>query len=163
MNSAASARSAIWRIAGSLIVALALTVVPLPDFLRAARPDWVALVVIYWSVFAPQRLPFWAIALVGLALDALYGTLLGLHALALVVMAFPALRLHLQLRVFSWAQLAAAAVLLVIVYEFVLFWSNGIAGLSTRGVDYWLPVVTSAVAWPFVLYILDAVIARDRP
>ncbi|MEM1262989.1 MAG: rod shape-determining protein MreD [Pseudomonadota bacterium] len=161
MSSADTTRGAVWRITGSLIIALALTVVPLPDFLRTARPDWVALVVVYWAVFAPQRLPFWVIALVGLALDALYGTLLGLHALALVVMAFPALRLHLRLRVFSWVQLAAAVVLLIALYEFVLFWSNGVAGLSSRGADYWLPVVTSAVAWPFILYILDGVLARD--
>ena len=105
----ASAETAVrpWLIGLTLIVAIALTVIPLPQLFRVGRPDWVALIVLYWAIFAPQRLPLWLIALCGLALDTLYGTLLGLHALALIVVSYPALRLHLRLRVFSWIQLAA--------------------------------------------------------
>ena len=150
-----------WFVGVTLVVALALTVVPLPQSLAIARPDWVALTVIYWAIFAPHRLPLWVVMLFGLALDTLYGTLLGLHALALVVVAYPAMRLCLRLRVFSWAQLAASVTALIVLYEFVLLWSNGVAGLSTQGIDYWLPIVTSAVAWPFILYILDGILARD--
>ena len=152
-----------WLVGLTLIVALALTVVPLPQSLGAARPDWVALTLAYWAIFAPQRLPLWLVMLTGLALDALYGTLLGLHALALVVMTYPAIRLCQRLRVFSWVQLLAAIVALISLYEFALFWSNGVANLSTQGIDYWLPILTSAIAWPFILYILDGVIARDEP
>ncbi|MEL7537295.1 MAG: rod shape-determining protein MreD [Pseudomonadota bacterium] len=150
-----------WLIAASLVLALALTVMPLPQFLQVARPDWMALVIAYWAIFAPTRIPLWLITLAGLCLDTMYGTPLGLHALALLIMSYPALKWHLRLRVFSWAQLAATIAGLVLLYEFVLLWANGVTQLSMRGIDYWLPIVTSAIAWPLVLYILDAVVARD--
>ncbi len=159
---ATDAAPRLWQIGLTLIFALALTVVPLPQSLAIARPDWVALVVIYWAIFAPLRLSLWLIALAGLALDTLYGTLLGLHSLALITMAYVALKLHLRLRVFSWVQLAAAVAGMIVLYEFALFWSNGVAGMSTEWIDYWLPVLTSILGWPFVLYGLDMINTRFK-
>ena len=42
-------------IVATFLVALLLTVVPLPDWLRPARPDWVGLVLIYWCLALPER------------------------------------------------------------------------------------------------------------
>lgn len=39
----------------SLLFALGLAVVPLPASIVAFRPDWVALILIYWSLIAPRR------------------------------------------------------------------------------------------------------------
>ena len=45
-----------WIILGTLVLAALFTVLPLPDWLEAYRPEWVALVVIYWVVALPDRI-----------------------------------------------------------------------------------------------------------
>ena len=37
----------------SMIFGLMLTIMPLPDAAEAFRPDWLALLVIFWAVFTP--------------------------------------------------------------------------------------------------------------
>ena len=38
----------------SIIIALMLTMVPMPDAVSAFRPDWVALVMIFWAMSVPR-------------------------------------------------------------------------------------------------------------
>ena len=40
----------------SFVVALLLTIVPLPESLRIARPDWVTLTLIFWCLTLPDRI-----------------------------------------------------------------------------------------------------------
>ena len=39
----------------TFVIALLLTVIPLPDWARYLRPDWVGLVLIYWCMALPDR------------------------------------------------------------------------------------------------------------
>jgi len=91
----------------STLIALGLTILPLPDVLDAFRPDFVVLVVLYWAIVSPQSgglaLPFFA----GLALDVIQGVVLGQHALALVLMAAWTTNIRLRLRVFPLRALGA--------------------------------------------------------
>jgi len=38
----------------SLLVALVLMILPLPDWAQIYRPNWMALVLIYWSMALPK-------------------------------------------------------------------------------------------------------------
>ncbi len=38
----------------TLVIALMLSVVPLPDWLEVFRPDWLALALIYWAMTLPR-------------------------------------------------------------------------------------------------------------
>lgn len=84
----------------SLIIALALTMLPLPRALDVMRPDWLALIVIFWALSVPRSYGVGIAFLVGIVLDVSQGTLLGQHALGLTVIAFITVRFHLQMRVF---------------------------------------------------------------
>ncbi|NIR61524.1 MAG: rod shape-determining protein MreD, partial [Gammaproteobacteria bacterium] len=91
---------------GTVAVALMLAMVPLPEAVDSLRPDWVALVVLYWAIALPQRFGLLFAWIAGLLLDVSMGTLLGQHALGLVLVAAVALRLHQRLRLFPLAQQA---------------------------------------------------------
>ena len=67
-------------IAFTFIIALLLTVIPLPEGLRFLRPDWVGLVLIYWCMALPHRVGVASGWFMGLMVDLLTGTLLGQHA-----------------------------------------------------------------------------------
>ena len=68
----------------SLVVALVLMILPLPDWVQIYRPNWVVLVLIYWSMALPKRVGLWFAFFTGIILDASQGTLLGQHTLCLL-------------------------------------------------------------------------------
>lgn len=145
-----SARQRLWPIILYLIAAMILSVLPMPGWAAPFRPDWVALTLIFWSMHLPRRFGLGAAWLSGLALDALKGALLGQHALALTIVAFGTLKFRLRLRVFPVWQQSVTVLALIAVYEFILYWVDGMAGRSVDGMDRWMPVVASAVIWPLV-------------
>lgn len=143
---AARQSSAIGALLG-LFVMLALSVVPLPESVAPFRPDWVAVALLYWCFAAPRRFSLFTAFFLGLALDALTGALLGQHALALVLIVYLAERFYLQVRVFPLSQLIVIIMALLGLYEFVLFWIDGVAGRTVPLVERWGPVVSGTLVW----------------
>lgn len=131
----------------AVLAALALSVVPLPDGVAAFRPEWVAVLLLYRSLLAPRGFGLATAFLSGLALDALTGALLGQHALALLLIVYVGQRFHLRFRVFPASQLFVVAVALLGLYEFMLFWIDGVAGRTVPGIERWAPVLSSALLW----------------
>ncbi|MBT8098770.1 MAG: rod shape-determining protein MreD [Gammaproteobacteria bacterium] len=139
----------------SMIVALALTMMPLPYVLDVARPDWIALIIIFWSLSVPRSYGVGIAWIAGLVLDVSQGTLLGQHALALAVVAYLTVRFHLQMRVFPLLQLTAFVFALNALYQFLLFWVNGVAGITAPSSVYWAPVLVGAFIWPLLYSFLS--------
>ena len=135
----------------SLLVALVLAVVPLPESIAAFRPDWVAVVLLYWSLISPRRYGLLTAFFMGLALDTLSGALLGQHSLALLTIVYLSERFHLRIRVFPASQLALTVFGLLALYEFVLFWIDGVAGRTVPLVERWAPLMTGAFLWLLIL------------
>ena len=140
---------------GSIVAALTLSLVPLPDPVEPFRPDWAALALIYWTIRQPERYSVGKAWLVGLVLDIAQGTLLGQHALALVAVTFLTSRFHLLMRVFPLSQLTVTVCALLAVYQFLLFWINGVAGIDARAVSYWGPVIAGTIAWSLITGLLS--------
>lgn len=150
-----------WSVIGAtVVVAWVLAMVPMPTAAENFRPEWTLMVLAYWTMAMPQRVSIGWFWLTGLALDVLFGTLLGQHALALALCGWVVARLYLQVRVFPVWQQALVMVALVAMYEFVLFWTDGISG--ARSDLRWGPVVTTAVLWPWVFLLLRRTRRRFR-
>lgn len=144
----------------TIIMALMLMVVPLPDWAKHLRPDWVALVLIYWAMMLPRTWSVGSAWLTGLVLDVAQGTILGQHALALCFIVFVTVRVHLLMRVFPMSQMTATVFALLALYQFLLFWINGVAGIPSPAISYWAPVIGGTIMWPVVSLILNG--ARMR-
>ena len=145
-----------WFVAAlSLALTLALAVVPVPDAIAPLRPDWVAVVLLYWSLMAQRRFSLLTAFWMGIALDTLSGALLGQNALALLVIVYLAEKFHLRLRVFPVSQLALAVLFLLGLYEFILFWIDGVAGRTVPLVERWLPPLTGTLVWLAMLMLFD--------
>jgi rod shape-determining protein MreD len=149
-----------WTAAIGLALTLMLAVVPLPDAVAPLRPDWVAVVLLYWSLSAQRHFSLLTAFWMGLALDTLSGALLGQNALALLLIVYLAQRFHLRLRVFPLSQLGITVLLLLGLYEFVLFWIDGMAGRTVPLVERWLPPLTGTLVW-FAMSILFGRSERD--
>ncbi len=139
----------------SLAGALALAIVPLPDAAEAFRPPWLTMAVIYWSMMWPRLCGTLTAFIAGLALDVLYGSMLGQHALALSVVSYLTVRFHLQIRIFPLWQLTMTAFMLMVIDAFLVFWADGIAGYPIGGLTRWTQVLAGLVAWAPVMAFLD--------
>ena len=151
----AAVRRQWWMSTLSLVATLALATMPLPDTVAPFRPDWVAVVLLYWSLMAPRHFSLFTAFWVGIALDTLSGALLGQNALALLVVVYLAEKFHLRLRVFPLSQLAITVLLLLGLYEFVLFWIDGIAGRTVPLVERWVPPLTGTLVWVAMYMLFD--------
>lgn len=141
----------------SVIVALMLTMMPLPDWLQAFRPDWVALVVVFWAISVPRSYSVGAAWIVGIVVDVTQGTLLGQHALTLCAITYIAVKFHLLMRVFPLLQLTATIFALLALYQFLLFWINGVAGVNAPSISYWGPVLSGSLLWPWFYTLMSGV------
>ena len=146
----------------TLVVGLMLTIMPLPESLDPFRPDWLVLLMIFWAMQLPRTWSIGTAWVVGLIVDVTQGTFLGQHALAFCVVIFMTVRFHLLMRVFPLPQLSATVFGLLAVYQFLLFWANGVAGVHAASTVYWGPVITGALIWPVLFIFLSGVRYRDR-
>jgi rod shape-determining protein MreD len=149
-----------WVIVLTVLAAWVLALLPMPGWAAAFRPEWTLIVIVYWAMALPARVSIGWCWLAGLGLDVLMGTLLGQHALALALVGWVVARLHLQIRVYPEWQQALVIAALVGLYEFVLFWTDGISG--TRTELRWGPVLTTAILWPWAMLLLRATRRRFR-
>lgn len=155
-------RISFWQILFTTVIAMVLTVAPLPRALNLGRPDWVLLLVIYWSLNAPMLAGLTYAWLCGLILDVLIGTLIGQHALAFVLTAALTHRFQLRMRIFPVVQQAVAVLVLVCLYHFLVFWIDGIVGNAVTSWWRWLPALVGAVLWPLLVAVLDTANRRFK-
>lgn len=143
-----------WVIAIVFCVAMILSLMPVPEWARSFRPQWVALALIYWNIALPHRINIGTAWFIGIIQDVLTESLLGQHALALSVMTFVAIKLHLRIRIFPLWQQSFTVILLLLLERLIQLWIMGATEQPTPPVWYWLPVLTSALLWSWVFIIL---------
>ncbi|MGF1644603.1 MAG: rod shape-determining protein MreD [Thiotrichales bacterium] len=145
---------------GSLVVALALAVAPLPDWALSYRPLWIPLTVLYWLVTSPQKCNLGTAWVAGLLFDALRGGILGQHALAIVIVGYVTLKLHRQFPLFSVVQQTVLISLGLALYLGLAMWIESIGGNTPDLALYWRPLLTSVLLWPWLSAVLSALQRR---
>lgn len=149
----------------TVVAATLLTIIPLPGFVAMVWPFWMALVIIYWSLEYPHYMSLGLVFFIGLLLDFLTVSLLGLHALRLVILAYLVLRFRARLRFFPPWQLGLSVLALLINDRIILLWVNTLVGQPLPPLSYWLPAIAGALLWPPLFIALDRIrsVARRRP
>jgi rod shape-determining protein MreD len=113
------------------------------------RPDFVALVLLYWCMHKPWRLGIGLSWAVGILADASDASLFGQHALAYTLLAFGGVVLNNRLRMFDLRQqtiqVFAIITLTYLIYAIVNWQVNGYVVWG-----YFLGCLTSTALWiPF--------------
>jgi rod shape-determining protein MreD len=141
----------------SFLLALMLSALPLPEELQWWRPEWVLLVLLYWVVALPERVGLFTAWVLGIFLDVLEGSLLGLNALALTVAAYFMLLIYQRIRMFSLLQQALIVFCLVMLDQIIVHWAKGILGVSSQSLMFLVPALVSAMLWPVLFMLLRGV------
>ncbi|MCB1785522.1 MAG: rod shape-determining protein MreD [Chromatiaceae bacterium] len=138
----------------TLCVAMLLTILPMPEWARPFRPQWVTLVLLYWAIALPHRVGVGSGFIAGIVLDVLTGTLLGQHALGLSVVTFIAIQLHQRIRVFPLWQQSLGILVLLVIDHLLALWITGATRSIAPGLGYWTVPLIGTLLWPWVFVTL---------
>lgn len=142
-----------WFIVFSLLAALVLNFLPTSAWPWV--PDWVALVLVFWSIREPRRVGMGAGFLLGVAMDVADVSLLGQHALAYVLASYGAAYLSRRILWFPLLQQALHVLPLLLLVQLVQFGVRVMPGASLPGLDYFIgPLVGVCLWWPLTFILL---------
>lgn len=131
-------------------MAMCLRIVPWPGFLININPDWVLLVLIYWSIAIPERIGIFHAWTIGLLTDVLTGRVFGQYALAYTLIIYFCLMLHKRLRQFPLPQQGLFIFFCLLFSQMLLFWLKNIQQPAELHTSFWLPVFVGTLCWPLV-------------
>lgn len=138
----------------TLCLSLISMLLPMPEWATWMRPAWVLMVLIYWAMSLPFILSVGTAWLIGLVVDLLNGTLLGEHALAYTIIIYFVGRMHIRLRMFPMIQQSLFVFALILLYQFIIYCTQGFIGELPRSHLYWLSSVSSMLLWPWLVILM---------
>jgi len=134
----------------TILFAMVLQQLPLPAVIAVARPEFVLLTLAYWSMALPNRVGITIAWFVGLLVDVLMGTPLGVNALAYALVVYVIVRFYLQLRQYPYWQQAILIFALVLLTQLIEMLMNA----KFDGRFLVLSAVVSAIFWPLIYFAL---------
>ena len=146
----------------TLLVALMINLLPLTGWLLTLRPDFVALVLLYWGIHQPRKIGFLPAWLLGLAMDVGDGSLFGQHALAYTVMMFAAIALHRRVSMFDMRHQILHILPILLIMQLIVLGVRVAAGGEFPGWWYFLASIIGALLWPATDLLLKIPL-RPRP
>jgi len=138
----------------TLTAALIVNLLPWSGWLLAIKPDFVALVVLYWCIQQPRKVGFAAAWLLGLMMDVADGSLFGQHALAYSVLAFAGIVLHRRVLMFTMKDQILHVIPILLLNDLIMLAIRKFAGAEFPGFGYFVGSFTAGALWPAVCLLL---------
>jgi rod shape-determining protein MreD len=145
----------IGKIYSTFLMALILTVIPLPIWANWYRPEWVLLALIFWSMCVPEVVGLITAWVLGLMVDALQATVLGQNAFIFSMIVFLVIPFQQRLRLFPIWQQAIVVLFLLLFAQVLLICIHGILGHLNFTWHYFSPVILSTLLWPWMALYLN--------
>lgn len=146
----------------SLLAAYLLSVLPWSGTWLLSRPDFVLLVLIFWTVHEPRSIGQGMAFALGLLMDVSDSMLLGQHALAYVVAVFGAQVLRVRILSFPLAEQTLHVLGITIAASIVMLMLNLLLGANFPGFAYFISPVVTAALWAPANWVLFSSTARRR-
>ena len=141
-----------WFIALSVIIALLLNFLPTSNW--PGVPDWLALVLCFWSVREFRRVGMGWAFIFGLLMDVADGAVLGQHSLAYVLLAFAASSLSRRILWFPLVQQALQIMPLLVLTQVIQAAVRLLAGAEFPGWSYFIGPFVATLLWIPATFIL---------
>ena len=141
-------------IALTLLSALVINLLTLPETLAQIKPDLIALTLIYWVVYHPRRVGFLPAWFLGLTMDVADGSLFGQHALAYAVLMYLAILLHRRILMFGMRQQIVHVAAILLLSQFIMLGVRMLAGADFPGPLFFIPSFVGAALWPLLFNVI---------
>lgn len=141
-------------IAVTLVCAFVLNLLPWGGL--TGVPDFVALVLIFWSVHQPRKVGIGVAFLMGLLMDVHNASLLGENALAYTLLSYFAIMIHRRMLWFRSGTQALHVLPLLLMMQVVQMLIQALVSGKFPGWFYFVSSLVSAALWPLVTWMLLA-------
>ncbi|KTD02569.1 rod shape-determining protein MreD [Fluoribacter gormanii] len=138
------------RLFAGFIVALLLSILPMPELISAFRPPWVLLLVLYIEYFLPGNFRLTTLLFVGLLLDVLLATVIGEHSFALLLVTWIASSKSRRFQFFSMMQQIFLIGFFCFLYQSIISLITALLGFNY---SLFMPVASALVGmfiWPWI-------------
>ncbi|HEY5366739.1 MAG TPA: rod shape-determining protein MreD [Casimicrobiaceae bacterium] len=144
-----------WFIAFTMLAGFVANLMPVAGYAAMLKPDFLALVILYWCIQEPRMMGVGFAWFAGLFMDVADATLFGQHALAYAVLAYSAEYFRRRvLRFTLWQQAAQVAVLLLFCAVLVLL-VRVVGGSPLPHWTYFVSPLVGALVWPLLSVLLQ--------
>lgn len=141
-----------WFIYTSLFTALMLNFLPTSGW--PLFPDWLALVICFWSVREFRRVGMGIAFMLGIAMDVADSAALGQHALAYVIIAYGASSISRRILWFPLVQQALHILPILLLGQLAQVGIRMVAGGSFPGIEYFFAPLIATALWIPATYLL---------
>lgn len=138
----------------TFIAAFLLNMLPLTGWALVVRPDFVALVLLYWGIRHPRVVGFTPAFVLGLVMDVADGSLFGQHALAYCMLMALGISLHRRIALFGVRGQVLHIVAILLITQLIILAVRVAAGNVLPGWWYFLPSASGALVWPLVSHVV---------
>jgi rod shape-determining protein MreD len=136
----------------SLIFSVILTISTFP--LGSFSPDWTQLFLLYWILAVPLSIGLLSSWIVGLVLDVVLGSTLGINALMYTIISYLVFKIHHIARYITVFQQSIVIIVILIIKFTLVLWIDSILNINNYNISLYWSCVTSALCWPIVFYSL---------
>ena len=136
----------------SLIFSVILTISTFP--LGSFSPDWTQLFLIYWILAAPLSIGLLSSWIVGLVLDVVLGSTLGINALMYTIISYLVFKIHHIARYITVFQQSIVIIAILLIKFTLVLWIDSILNINNYNISLYWSCLTSALCWPLVFYFL---------
>lgn len=141
-------------IAATLALAFLLNLLPWGGWVGI--PDFVALVLVFWSIHQPRKVGIGIAFLMGLLMDVHDASLLGENALSYTLLSYFAIMIHRRVLWFKAATQALHVLPLLLLTQVVQVVIRMMVGAEFPGLLYFLESAVAAALWPVATWVLLA-------
>jgi len=133
----------------TFFICLVAAIFPLPIMFNAFRPEWMVLVVFYWIIALPHRINIGHGFILGLLLDLLLGSILGMHGLLFSLLAYFTSINFQRFRNFTLVQTTLLLGLFIFLSKIGLYLIASSMQEIVLHRHYFWSVFTSMLIWPW--------------
>lgn len=141
-------------IALSLVAAFLLNLLPWGQWIGV--PDFVALLLVFWSMHQPRKVGIGVAFCMGILMDVHDAAVLGENALAYTLLSYLAIMIHRRVLWFPIATQALHVFLLLLVTQIIELIVRLFVGGNFPGWLYFTESAVAALLWPVVTWLLLA-------
>ncbi len=146
----------------AILVALILTIIPLPGLFLGLRPPWVLLIILYTQFFLADNFHLILVLIMGLVLDSLLSTVIGEHAFALTLVSWMASSKARRFNFFSMGQQMFLIGFLCFIYQFLILIIDAFQGYHLSLMMCLGSAVITVFLWPWVRLLADRFFSNSR-